>query len=146
MNLEDLRKKAEEAKALANKATPGPWVSMPLAHTQLILSKENAKDIVGQIAAENRFKNLDFILASRTLVPELADAVLELIERDESWKLGHYQHACLILSCDHKLAIATEALKFYRDQLSPFAKGSDQWPMGIHEIALEAIQKIEEKE
>lgn len=39
-----------------------------------------------------------------------------------------------------------EALKFYRNELSPFAKGSGDWPVGIHNIAAEALALTDKAE
>jgi hypothetical protein len=41
---------------------------------------------------------------------ELADALLELIERDWKWKRGHYEQACELIRAREKLEIAAEAL------------------------------------
>lgn len=96
MNTEDLKQKCLEAKALSDNATPGPWfneldsVAICKYSVRAIPYIENHQDynstarvriLTGWNENWNPESNLEFIAASRELVPLLADAVLKLLEK-----------------------------------------------------------------
>lgn len=67
-----------------------------------------------------------------------------------SYELRCYKHIPLLLSIidaqDQKLEIAIKALKWHCNELNPFAKGSGNWPIGIHEVAHEALQRLRDED
>lgn len=92
-DLEELKAKAEEALRLEREAVPGPWINYlnEIAGGYQIVHQESSLPQCHPWLPEYK-TTVDFIAASRTLVPLLAEGVLELIE---------------------KLAVAEEALEFY---------------------------------
>lgn len=75
MNTESLRQKAIEAKALAEKASSGPWNIWAIME---ILKRGDPDQGHASLQLDAKF-----ISASRELVPELAEAVLQLLSERE---------------------------------------------------------------
>jgi hypothetical protein len=112
MNILDL---AKQTKELAAKATPGPWGSYPDGDHPVI-QYGGIRDFGGiHIACEKGSisleSDLDFIAHSRTAAPQLADAVIQMVEalqfyaaQGEAMACG----ACIEDGGDQALALLTK--------------------------------------
>lgn len=120
LNLESLKASALKAKKYCEEATPDPWFQedsdeclITNRYEDIAVTNDREFFSVGFITQRCQ-KNAAFIVAARSLLPELADAVLELMEYaarlEEEIDAGY---DALVCGCGEKLAIAREALTFY---------------------------------
>lgn len=135
MNLTELKAKALEAKRLADAATEGPW-TISERFAGIIEEPQKLLPVASVIAS--REIDAPLIAASRTLVPELADAVLQFIELIDSRVLKMED-----IVVKEKLAIATEALNFYAYEVD-WLRLDVRHGQELRKPAREALAKIEE--
>lgn len=121
----DYRKLAMDAKNLAEKATEGPWVpaiSLDARRGSILVPNQKLSPLVyydpdDVQCASLRKPSLGFIAASRTLVPQLADAVLDL-EKELSGIKAEFPNNALQNALNNssienaKLKAEIESLKF----------------------------------
>jgi hypothetical protein len=151
MNIEELKTKALEAKRLADAATEGPWTDKPDQFGVIA-------DRIWVVLPNHKAWGQDtaFIAASRTLVPELAEGVEFLLEEIEALtyegRQGELEQMNVQMADDYrileeKLAIATEALKYYATHQFTVSINDKTFACDMQgEAAREALAKIEAKE
>ena len=79
MNTDEYKRLATEAKARADKATPGPWKD-EYGNDDTSHIRDSNGDYMFEVLGQ--YTDTEFIAHARTDVPTLADAVLALIERN----------------------------------------------------------------
>jgi hypothetical protein len=85
----DILQLARDAKALADKATPGPWQRW-IIKPYWIISQDghNIANLGDETCSKDEYNaNAEFLTASRETVPDLADAVLALSAKLEAVKV-----------------------------------------------------------
>lgn len=135
---------AKRALELAEKATPGPWevIEKDGIYSSKKDDYNNPTEIVWEtIPYENvgvrSTEDAHFIAESRTLLPALAEAVLDLEE-----KLKVAQNALKFYSKPSALFIGKE---FVGELRSGFISEGDRISTEFGTIAREALKKLEEK-
>lgn len=93
MDLEKLKALAIEAKALAEKATPGPWSNWP--GDMVMAGEGDSEKEIAVWCDDGTEDDMRLIARARTAVPELADAVLALAAEVERHRASAPQPAVL---------------------------------------------------
>lgn len=92
MTISDWRRLAQEAKARADKATPGPWIVESVTneelHTELRLRKPDPAHVWPPVTIDERAEVL-FEASARTDVPTLAAALEAACTEVEQWKANY---------------------------------------------------------
>ena len=104
-----LRAQIAKAEALAAKAIPGEWEVVPDYEFEDSYWVETDYDGGHPVCGGSKKDSLEFIAASRTLVPQMAAAVMTLVEaRDEMYRQNNLISALIIF--DDALTTAAAAM------------------------------------